>query len=46
MYHFAKYDNDISVGSLVKELANGPHDYLAVGLESDPEVIMNDWLIY
>ena len=43
MYHFVKLDSDISVGTLVNELLNGPHDYLAVGLKKDPEVIMNDY---
>ena len=41
MYHFAKHDSDVRVGKLVNELVNGPHDYLAVGLESDPEVIIS-----
>ena len=40
MYHFAKRDKDISVGTFIKELGNGPHEYLAVGLETDPEVSM------
>ena len=44
MYHFSKRDNDISVGTFVKELGNGPHEYLAVGLETDPEVSM-EWLV-
>ena len=44
MYHFAKHDGDVSVGTLVKELVNGPHNYIAVGLENDPEVINNEYL--
>ena len=44
MYHFAKQDGDVSVGTLVKELVNGPHNYIAVGLENDPEVISNEYL--
>ena len=46
MYHFVKLDSNISVGTigtLVNELLNGPHEYLAVGLKNDPEVIMNDY---
>ena len=42
MYHFAKQDSDVSVGTIVKELVNGPHNYIAVGLENDPEVISNE----
>ena len=44
MYHFAIQDGDVSVGTLVKELVNGPHNYIAVGLENDPEVISNEYL--
>ena len=38
MYQFAKRDIDIPLGRFVIELGNGPHEYLAVGLETDPEV--------
>ena len=42
MYHFVKLDSNISVGTLVIELLNGPHEYLANGLKNDPEVIMSN----